>query len=129
MRSVAPPVERIYRTPKNAYHVQDDVCVGVQDLQTRKFLTAHPALGHRLVYAIDRQGVRTFFRRDPPRLGQVLCFGFAAVTAPIEAIEEPEAGPVVYPRDSSIPADPIKKPKVPASHVGPGDAGRVIVVR
>lgn len=68
----------LFRTRNTEYHLRGDLCVGVRDPETGKFIDDHPAVGRKFSGALryNRNGeISTFVRPDElPDVGDVLFF-------------------------------------------------------
>ena len=84
---------RMYVTRNTEYHLRDDVCVAVRDLQSGSWVPTHDALCQpmRGSLSIGRHG-EVAASRNVPRLGEALFFetmGRDLVTSALCSIERP----------------------------------------
>lgn len=90
-----------YVTRNTEYHFHDGVCVGVRDRRTGQFLTAHVAIGMKLVGGVNLSpnGIR-LPKSEKPEVGDALCMtksiesSHQIVTSRVEAIERPSRSTV-----------------------------------
>lgn len=84
---------RVYVTRNTEYHFQDEVCVAVRDLRTRRWLQAHLAVNRKLTSGLRvNRGGTALPTGEPPSIGDSLYFGDEErdlITSVLCAIERP----------------------------------------
>lgn len=66
-------LHKVFVTQNTEYHLRDRVCVGVRDLWTGHWRTAHPAVGKHLFGAL-RPGPKGLEALDQPQVDSMLWF-------------------------------------------------------
>jgi hypothetical protein len=90
---------KLYVTLNTEYHLRDDICVGVKDRKTAKWLKNHMALGHRLLGSIRFKDGGAIPNLGLPRIGESLYFlapQHEIITSSLVKIERPEKEAIKY---------------------------------
>ena len=104
---------KVFVTQNTEYHLRDDICVAVRDMQEGMWSKGSKLLSARLMGAVDSYHALSSNRCSPPERGKYLLFmtedGELLVTTRLEYIERPPKEAVQHyiamgeePDDSSL---------------------------
>jgi len=81
---------KIYVTENSEYHLCEETCIAVRDLETHKWLQKHVALGQKIVGGIARSikgGLVPHLGN--PNVGEQVCFSENVLTSCLQDIRKP----------------------------------------